>query len=50
MEKIINSLSEAEELQVAGWKVKSISGNPKIYVMEKGEEPKPKEPKKEKSL
>lgn len=28
------SLNEAESLQKQGWKVKSISGNPKKYVME----------------
>lgn len=28
---------EAEKLQKEGWKVKSISGNPKEYVMENAE-------------
>lgn len=33
MEKSTYSLAEAEALQKSGWTVKSISGNPKQYVM-----------------
>lgn len=34
MTKETFSLNEAEALQKQGWKVKSISGSPKKYVME----------------
>ena len=39
------SLAEAESLQKEGWKVKSISGNPKQYVMENAEVKEIKEPR-----
>lgn len=37
MKKKTFSLMEAESLQNEGWKVKTISGNPKQYVMEKAD-------------
>lgn len=43
------TLSEAESLQKQGYAVKSISGNPKKYVMENADvKPEPKEKKNDK--
>lgn len=44
------SLAEAESLQNEGYKVKSISGNPKKYVMENADvKPEIKEPREKKN-
>lgn len=50
MEKTTFSLNEAESLQKQGWVVKSISGNPKQYVMFNVEvKPEIKEPREKKN-
>lgn len=49
MTKETFSLNEAEALQKQGWKVKSISGSPKKYVMENAEVKEVKEIKEKKN-